>query len=108
MHTPCSPGETCSCAPSRAPRRRGARWPPPGAPARSDCHCVRTYAACRLGVCAMATIVGLELTAVHVNAWVDWVFVHVQTDTGVQGLGELSVRPAADSLSRSPPTSGDQ
>ena len=56
----------------------------------------------------MATIVGLELKAVHVNAWVDWVFVHVQTDTGVQGLGELSVRPAADSLSRSPPTSGDQ
>lgn len=40
----------------------------------------------------MATIVGLELKAVHVNAWVDWVFVHVQTDTGVQGLGELSVR----------------
>ena len=42
----------------------------------------------------MATILGLELKAVHVNAWVDWVFVHIQTDTGVQGLGELSVRPA--------------
>jgi len=40
----------------------------------------------------MATIIGLELKAVHVNAWVDWVFVQVQTDHGVQGLGELSVR----------------
>ena len=55
----------------------------------------------------MATIVGLELKAVHVNAWVDWVFVHVQTDTGVQGLGELSVRSAA-TVSISPTPSGDK
>eukprot|EP01043_Picozoa_sp_COSAG02_P019051 COSAG02_NODE_907_length_16005_cov_3.219252_6_plen_423_part_00 len=46
----------------------------------------------------MATILGLELKAVHVNAWVDWVFVQVQTDHGVQGLGELSVRARASTL----------
>ena len=38
-------------------------------------------------------ITGFSLTAVHVNAWVDWVFVHVHTNhpTGLAGLGELSV-----------------
>jgi galactonate dehydratase len=39
----------------------------------------------------MARITGLRLSAVHVNDWVDWVFVHVEcTGGGVGGLGELN------------------
>jgi len=34
-------------------------------------------------------ITGVELNAVHVNHHGDWVFVHVLTDEGLQGLGEL-------------------
>ena len=34
-------------------------------------------------------ITGVELDAVHVNHRGDWVFVHVSTDEGIQGLGEL-------------------
>eukprot|EP01051_Picozoa_sp_SAG22_P029001 SAG22_NODE_10520_length_530_cov_0.839907_1_plen_84_part_10 len=40
---------------------------------------------------ASFAITGFSLTAVHVNAWVDWVFVHVETAAGVAGVGELSV-----------------
>ena len=34
-------------------------------------------------------ITGIQLDAVHVNHRGDWVFVHVQTDSGLTGLGEL-------------------
>ena len=34
-------------------------------------------------------ITGIDLDAVNVNHRVDWVFVHVLTDEGIQGLGEL-------------------
>ncbi|MBT5830899.1 MAG: mandelate racemase/muconate lactonizing enzyme family protein [Candidatus Latescibacteria bacterium] len=34
-------------------------------------------------------VTGIEFDAVHVNHRGDWVFVHVLTDEGVQGLGEL-------------------
>ena len=34
-------------------------------------------------------ITGVELDAVHVNHRGDWVFIHVFTDEGIQGLGEL-------------------
>ena len=35
-------------------------------------------------------ISGLSLSAVHVNAWVDWVFVHVECGASpVRGIGEL-------------------
>jgi galactonate dehydratase len=34
-------------------------------------------------------ITGIELNAVHVNHRGDWIFVHVLTDSGIQGLGEL-------------------
>lgn len=40
----------------------------------------------------MATILGLRLQAVHMNPWVNWVHVQMQTDKGIQGLGNLSVR----------------
>ena len=42
---------------------------------------------------AAPRIVGLELKAVHVNPWLDWVFVHVLTDNGpaLRGLGELEI-----------------
>ncbi len=34
-------------------------------------------------------IVGIELDAVHVNHRGDWVFVHVLTDAGIRGVGEM-------------------
>ena len=39
-------------------------------------------------------ITGFDLNAVHVTPWVDWVFVHVNTDgtaegKPLRGLGEL-------------------
>ncbi len=34
-------------------------------------------------------ITGIELDAVHVNHRGDWVFVHVLTDEGIQGIGEM-------------------
>ena len=34
-------------------------------------------------------ITGIELDAVHVNHRGDWVFVHVLTDAGIRGLGEM-------------------
>ena len=34
-------------------------------------------------------ITRVELDAVHVNHLGDWVFVHIFTDEGIQGLGEL-------------------
>ena len=34
-------------------------------------------------------ITGVELTAVRVNHLGDWVFVYVNTDEGLRGLGEL-------------------
>ncbi len=34
-------------------------------------------------------ITGIEAEVVHVNQWLDWVFVHVHTDAGLSGLGEL-------------------
>ena len=34
-------------------------------------------------------ITGIELDAVHVNHRGDWIFVHVLTDEGLRGLGEL-------------------
>jgi galactonate dehydratase len=35
-------------------------------------------------------IIGLTTTSVHVNRRGDWLFVHLQTDEGLQGLGEAS------------------
>ncbi len=35
-------------------------------------------------------IIGIELDAVHVNHRGDWVFVHVLTDEGIQGVGEMA------------------
>ena len=34
-------------------------------------------------------ITGIDLDAVNVNHRGDWIFVHVLTDEGIQGLGEL-------------------
>ena len=34
-------------------------------------------------------ITGIELDVVHVNHRGDWVFVHVLTDEGIQGIGEM-------------------
>lgn len=34
-------------------------------------------------------ITGLELTAVHVNHRGDWIFLHLDTDEGLRGIGEL-------------------
>jgi len=34
-------------------------------------------------------ITGIELTAVHVNHRGDWVFLHLDTDEGLRGIGEL-------------------
>ncbi|MCY4353023.1 MAG: hypothetical protein OXC45_07950, partial [Gemmatimonadetes bacterium] len=34
-------------------------------------------------------ITGIELDAVHVNHRGDWVFVHVLTDEGIRGVGEM-------------------
>ncbi|MDP6108172.1 MAG: mandelate racemase/muconate lactonizing enzyme family protein, partial [Candidatus Brocadiia bacterium] len=35
-------------------------------------------------------ITGMELVGVRVNQWLDWVFVLVDTDAGIRGLGELA------------------
>ena len=35
-------------------------------------------------------ITGFGVDVVRVNQWVDWVFVHVHTDEGIQGLGEMN------------------
>ena len=34
-------------------------------------------------------ITEIKLDAVHVNQWLNWAFVHVHTDEGIRGLGEI-------------------
>ena len=41
-------------------------------------------------------ITGVDLDAVHVNHRGDWVFVHVNTDEGIRGIGELRAGRAYD------------